>query len=737
MTDNNLISFSSISKLKISVTIALAALIGFNLLLVQFPLSNSLGYEFSSLNAVLLFYLSGLLTLRWLKHFGKINSTLIALLILNLSIPFLIIVLYSFLTLFCSFTHGVLFYLVITIPAVYLGFTLALFIHYSIRKFRQILYTLLFIFIALIPIIDIYFYPQVYFYNPIIAFFPGTIYDESLAVHLKMFTYRLFNIGFASLVIYLIYKDKERNKLVRNISIIFLCPVIFYFLSPYIGYSTNYSTLKRELDRTVEAQNFNIHYSEKIDFESAALVALHTQYYYEKLVARLAETPKSKIDVFIFNNAHQKRELFGSGNADVAKPWLGQVYINYTNWQGTLLHELAHIFSAEFGSTLFKLAGGFNPFLVEGFATSIDPFRDELEVDFLTSMSDTLLNTSDFEHLLTGFNFFSVNSMKTYTYAGSLCKYLIKEHGIERFKKYYQTNDFLSTYGIHQEQVIKDYLLFLSTLNFEHNEHKQNYYFGRKSITQKYCPRYIASQLESGWEQLYNGNLTGAKQYFNSVLKDLPDYQAIMGLSECYLHKDSVQNAIELIQHYVDSFSKTPFNYLLRFRLADLLVHNNQISEAIIIYNELYLQKPTLNLELNSTVRLKLHQNKLLKDYISGNDSVRFELVKQINEREYFYPSIPLLIKLAGSVGTEYVTVKKLFNKTFFINDFYSAYAVYKLSEFMIENYDFRNSRKFASLALRYKEFSHYNALWSNNFEKADWFYYNADKFIKQFKNGD
>src|SRR5690606_38214738 len=125
-----------------------------------------------------------------------------------------------------------------------------------------------------------------------------------------------------------------------------------------------------------------------------------------------------------------------------------------------------------------------------------------------------------------------------------------------------------------------------------------------------------------------------------------------------------------------------------------------------------------------------LHSYDLLKDFVSGNDSIKFMLLKKINEKEYFYPSLPLLIRLGKLTGSDYETVKKLFNKTFFINNFYSAYAVYKLSGYMMMNYDFRNARKFASLSLRHKELPHYNQLWKNNFEKAEWFYYNADKFI-------
>jgi hypothetical protein len=38
-----------------------------------------------------------------------------------------------------------------------------------------------------------------------------------------------------------------------------------------------------------------------------------------------------------------------------------------------------------------------------------------------------------------------------------------------------------------------------------------------------------------------------------------------------------------------------------------------------------------------------------------------------------------------------------------------------------------------AALAKRYTEDEHFNLLWQDNFEKADWFYYNADEFLQHF----
>ena len=52
----------------------------------------------------------------------------------------------------------------------------------------------------------------------------------------------------------------------------------------------------------------------------------------------------------------------------------------------TLKHEIAHCFTASFGTGIFKLASGFNPALIEGVAEAADGFYDENSIHYLASL---------------------------------------------------------------------------------------------------------------------------------------------------------------------------------------------------------------------------------------------------------------------------------------------------------------------------------------------------------------
>src|SRR3970040_2803262 len=94
-----------------------------NLFLLNLPLLNVFGYEFSVFNSVVLTFISGFYIISFAKkefkdNFRKFNRKLFIPSMSFLIVPFLVSVFNSFFTGFCSFSDGVLFYLVITFPSV-------------------------------------------------------------------------------------------------------------------------------------------------------------------------------------------------------------------------------------------------------------------------------------------------------------------------------------------------------------------------------------------------------------------------------------------------------------------------------------------------------------------------------------------------------------------------------------------------------------------------------------------
>lgn len=729
------ISVNELFKVYFSASTIILLLIIINILLLYNPLTTVLGYEFSAVNSFILTILTGLFAIRWIKINRIITRSYLLVVLMFLSIPLIINLIHSFVTEFCSFSDGILFYLTITAPSILIGTSLAVFVIYLFKRFHVLIFIIILFLIACLPFAEIYFYPQIYFYNPLLGFFPGTIYDEGLTVDLKLTAYRFFNVFFSIIILYLVTADKMYKRKFTNLMLILSLSVIFFFISPHLGFSTTYSRLNKLLKEKVETSEFTIHFHKSIPESEAKLLAVHAYYYSNLLEESVQVRLSQKMEIFLFNDSEQKKVYFGSGNADVAKPWLYQIYLSQDSWKKTLKHEIAHIFSAEFGSTIFKLAGNFNPLLIEGFATSQDPLKEYFSIDYLAALAYRQSDQSILTRILTHTGFFSMNSLKAYVYAGSFSKFLIENYGIDKFRLYYRSNDITNSYNKPLNFFINNFENYLSKTTIEDNIHAYYYYFGRQSITQKICPRYIGKQLQYGWEHVKNSEFDKAKLKFRNVLSKTSNYSAVVGLAECLEIQDSLNQAAELYRYYYSDFEKTPYYYLLKLRLADILVKLSHYEEAKGLYEQLSVEKPTMDIELISLLRLKLLKSNQLRDYLISNDFVKFNILDELNKAEYYYPSIPAFINLSISTGSDYRNFIMKFNKTIFITDIYSAWAVYKLSEYMLDNFDFRNSRKMAALARRYKEKPHFNLLWQDSFDKADWFYYNSEQFLNQFIN--
>ncbi len=720
-----------------------AFLLILNLLLISLPLTNVFGYEFSAINAIAISFLSGIYILSSFRaKTDNSNPNLVALLT-NLSIllvvPFVVSIINSFFTGFCSFSDGFLFYVVITVPSIIIGGALGIVATAIDQKFRWMIFILIFITLLLIAFFEIYFNPQVYLYNPVFGYFPGTIYDEGLSVDLKLFSYRLLNTIFFFAVFVLIHntiKRKRRKAVVwRRISFSLLVALIFYFcISPVWGYSTTFSKLQKELPVKVETEHFIINADNGIDKSTLKFIAINQEYFYKKLSALLDESFDEKINSFIFKSSLQKKELFGSGNADVAKPWQNSVYVSMDSWESSLEHEIAHCFAGKFGWGIFKVAAGFNPALIEGVAEACDGFYDEMNIHFLASIAYKNNFKTNISNLFSGFSFFGNVSGLSYIYSGSFVKYLIEKFGVHKVKQYHRTNEFKASFDVEINEVENEYFQFLTDFTKDNWQAKANYYFGRQSLVQKICPRYISDRLADAWELINQEKYDEAEHYLRDILEKTDNYSAIVGLSLIYEKTDSLIFAIRILEDKIDQFSNTSYEYNLKFRIADLKVQAGYLNEAKKIYESLLVSKPNIRLELLAQIRLDLFKENKISRYVSGSDFDKYYLLKYLNSTEYEYQSIPIMINLSEALEENYKLFLSNLTHNFEVKDFFSSYASLKLSQYMLQNFDYLNARKMAGLSLRIKDENGLLELKKQNFQKAEWFNRNAERVLNEMK---
>lgn len=697
-----------------------------NYFLINLPLFKEFSYEFAALNGLLFFITIPILVFYSnKKELADKNFQVIILLF----IPLIVALFNYFFEEICSFVDGLYFYSVISLVSGFIAFFLAEIIYFLSPRRAYLLLIISLIILIIIPLIELYFYPQIYFYSPLIGFFPGSIYDEDISIDTKLIIYRTLNLLFIYLFFFFIKEKIIKNKLLLA-SAIFVGLIISFLIGPILGFSTNENRLRNILPNKIETNNFIIYY-DRLDSTEQKIISLHFNYYYSELQKSIKTKPSRKIKAFLFENDNNKRKYFGSGNADVAKPWLYQIYLDKNSWKSTLKHELAHIFSAEFGSSFLKLSKNLNPFLIEGFATAIDPFVDIYNIDHLAAIHYKNTRENIIHKIKGGIDFFGFNSTFSYIYSGSFCKYLIEVYGIDKFKRFYSNNDFEEVYKKKLSSFTDEYLKHLENIPVDTNSNVFYYFFGRKALIQKDCPRIIGRKIKEGWELFENDDIADAKNVFVTVLNYSDNYSALVGLTECLIKQDSLLSAEKIITNNLQKYSKTPYEYLLKFRLADIYALSENYDKALELYSKLEDDKPNMNLQSISNFRIKLISSGLLKDYLIGNDSAKFDILLKLNDKGYNYSSIPILITLTKKIEVDYEKFLSVFNNPFIHFDEYSFYAFLKLSQFMVDNYDFSKARKMAALSKRLNSNDFANEYLDSNFKMIEWFYSNSNNFIK------
>jgi hypothetical protein len=719
----------------------LLSLLLVNLVLLKLPLTNVFGYEFSVINSLLIVLLSGIYTIYFFEiNFSKKNRNFIPelfkSLLLFLIIPFSVSVINSATSGFCSFTDGLLFYIVITCPSIIIGISLGLISVLIVNRFRVVLLFMLCFGILMIIAYEIYFNPQVYVFNPFIGFFPGTIYDEGISVSGKLILYRFLNLLFFGWIISAIIKLKRNKKkrLIFFVVKVLFIPVAFFLLSPYLGFSTTFGSLTNTLAKSVITEHFIIHFDKRIGKEKIKMLTLNHEYYYQELEKYFEVKLDEKIHSFIFYDNDQKKELFGSRNADVAKPWLNQIYISKMNWEHTLKHELAHCFSAKFGVGFLKLASGLNPMLIEGIAEAADGNYDDNSLHFMAALAYNSGYDVDIKYLFTKFGFYSKASSISYIFAGSFIQYLIDNFGISKFKEYYLTGEFPKSYGLNLNKTLKEYYSFLTNSDYSYTDPQAHYYFGRRSLFQKICPRAISEQLNDGWEQLSNYDFIGAQLSFASIMSKTDNYAALMGLIRTYEKQDSLFEAVKLLKTKIEFYESTSYYYNLELTLADLLIKLDNFKSADSLYKELIKQQPNRKLNYIANTRRELLKKEVIKKYLEGSNYDKYYLLQKLNGRSYNYWSIPIMIYLSKFLDEGYALFLEKLDKKLRVNNYSSSYAAFLISKYMLANNDFVNARKMAGFSLRYNSNINFNIILQEQFSKTRWFLNNGDSLLNKIE---
>jgi tetratricopeptide (TPR) repeat protein len=498
--------------------ISALVLILFALVCTRIPLFNYLGFEFSALTVLLAGYISGILTLALWKQTdpeGKsdvwrfIGRSAAASSILS-AIPFIISLANALFVKNCSLGDGAKLYVLTVIPGMFFSISLAFLDGVVFGKCRKTIFTIIYILVLFqIPFVSLI-RPQVFAFNPIIGFFPGFTYDETLQVTQRLFTYRLATLAAAgcftagSVWLWQIRQNKKETDnstrsalpLVELIMLAVLAPivVIVFTLSDRLGFSSSEDFIRQKLAGHYMTTHFELIYSAgSIKRERVEQIGMLHEFYFDKLSHEMNIHLQEPLVSFLYASPEQKGRLIGAVHTDLTKPWLRQMHINLADVESVLKHEMVHALAAEFGWSPLKIAR--NSGLIEGIAVAME--RTSMIEEPLDRAAAMVLASGvhpNLESLFTFTGFVQANPSISYTLAGSFCRFLIDSFGVDGFKRLYGGGDFKEVYQQDLKLLLREWQASLKNIQLDFSDSiKAAYFFRHPSIFGKECARVIAN----------------------------------------------------------------------------------------------------------------------------------------------------------------------------------------------------------------------------------------------------
>lgn len=704
-------NISKILKNLFKSNLSLLLLFLFEILLINFPLLNSIGFEFSLINGIILFFFSGFLLIERNKksNYSSLFNFVLGewnYLIKIFLIPFIVGIFSSFYISSCPLKDGIEFYFTITLVSMINGLLVGQISLSITKRFSLIYFSFLSLLLLSFSLYEFYCYPQVYSYNLIYGFFPGTIYDEDVSVDSKLILFQIFgtvSLMLAQFIVNHINHKFNRKNYGKIIVPLFL--ILTLLLKPYLGFAMYEKFLVQQLPIKIETNNFIIHLDKRIPQKELKTIALLHEYYFEKVTSKLEEKFNDKIHSFIFYDAQQKRKLFGAGNADVAKPWLKQIYLSYNSLEQTLKHEIAHVVAAKFGTSIFKVAEDFNPALIEGLAMYVEDDFENYPIDYASFLIIKKYPNIDLENLFHGLNFFGNYSSISYILAGAFIKFIAEKYGVGSVKELYRTNKFEVIKDKKVDEVFDEFQNSLLLKNYYYNKYKSQLYFGGQPLIKKNCPRMTANDLKVANNIYLSKNYYLALEKFEIIYSYSKSVQSLFGMIKSYLKIGNSQIAKQILEREIKIFSESQFYFNLELLLADVYLANNEIEKALQVYEKLEIQNPSYNYIQEVKFRKLLIDSLGIKNTLSFYDKKETEklnILLGLMSKENFKYLISKVIYFANIANEDVSNNIESILNGFIIDDYFSYHSSLTISNYYFWRGDYSKAKTFAVLSAKY-----------------------------------
>ncbi len=531
-----------------------------SVVLLQFPLLNVLGLEFSVASAPLVALLAGLAMLRSSSpDDGSVSPYRQVLLGLRstwtwILLPAGLALLNAAFVRNCDPFGGAAYYLLIVPFAALFAMSLALLARViAPRAPRSMMVLLWFLTLLHVPAVT-FLGPQIFAYNPIVGFFPGFSYDTTQTVFPTLALFRGVTLVLVLALLGTVRSLQASGPMTvrtawrswRTAAAAWALVIGVWFASDALGFSSSLSRIRKELGGLVETEHFIILYPEqRLERDAAVRLGEYHEFLYHALSSTLRVRTSRRIIVSYYGTVAQKSALAGGGGTNFTKPWLWQMHLVFDDRERVLKHELVHVLAAEFGFPVVRV--GLNAGFIEGTAVALEREAYGMPLDRAAAAILHARGSVDLSSVFSLTGFFRSHTSVSYTLAGSFCRYLIERYGVRRFKRAYRSGSF-TVYGRTFDELSDEWRATIERVTLTEGEMlKGQFLFDRPPGFTEECFQYKGNTLREAQSALRVGNDSLAVDLAREAYSRTPSFDVAYVLTQGLVRRGRMQEALQAI----------------------------------------------------------------------------------------------------------------------------------------------------------------------------------------------
>lgn len=558
------------------------------------PLFRILGFEYSGFIAIacsihLLYYSATLAAGKkdvdawhiiksiWLPVFILANVPLLISLVSALFIPN------------CSLWDGLIFYIEIVYPTALIAMLCG--VWFAINKWppkkRNIYIAIFWIVTLLISLLPGYFSARIYTYGWQYGYFPGFVWDEAMELSGGYWISRLIEVGV--IISWLFQQSVLKHPVAVNKKmfttwqywLMGLANTLFGLTLSNQFFDSN---LENYLKKEVTISYVHLHYRFNTFSDDELLVVKYNVHQYAKEIDSIYGLQNSsKIDIYVFLNSDDLYEYVGTREASISKPWKRSIYITKQNLN-SLKHEMVHVMLSAKGKFPFDIS--WTTGLTEGAAVAAEDDYDGIrDCDEYAARILQMKLSGGVKNVMSFSGFASEASEKSYTLAGSFCKFMLENYGAKNFLASYHSGDFDDLYGDNAlDSLEKKWIASLAPFQTgidEFDSARIRFYFDRRSILKDPCLRRIGKLMKEANAQFAKNNYVFADSLYAVVLKESDRLDAVRGRVSCKLRMHDPDAALALLDTLLAA-TKTSAAAALHLLRGDVIIlSKGKLSDAL------------------------------------------------------------------------------------------------------------------------------------------------------------